>query len=180
LTLKDVSLLKESLLTARHQIPCLQLLAIGVSVPGSILPFQTVLQLEGEWILETGRVPFHQMGLYLSACDVLILPLWDNISNRARWPSRINDYLAVGRPIVSTKVGEIKPMFERYDVGIATEPTSESIAQGIMSVYNNPDVAEHYSRQARLLAEGDLNWAKLTEGVETFYLKLKDGGREPS
>src|SRR5438128_329122 len=47
----------------------------------------------GEW-LETGEVSYEELAWYIAACDALLLPLADTVANRARWPSRVNDYLA--------------------------------------------------------------------------------------
>ena len=172
LTVKDARLLAEALRIARCRTSDLQFLAIGVSIAGSKLPFRTATQLEDDWVIETGRVPFHEIGAYLAACDALLLPLWDNLSNSARWPSRINDYLAAGRPIVATRVGEVSALLDKYAFGLATDPTAQALADGLVTIYHNPIQANLYGRNARLLAEGSLNWAHLTEQLEQFYLTV--------
>jgi glycosyltransferase involved in cell wall biosynthesis len=175
LTPKDAHLLAETLQIARLHIPNLQLLAIGISIAGSKSSFRAITHLEDDWVVETGRVPFYRIGSCLAACDALLLPLWDNLANTARWPSRINDYLASGRPIVATRVGEISALSEKYTFGLATEPTAQALADGLMTIYQNPALAKKYGENARLLAEGDLNWARLSEQLEAFYMKIING-----
>jgi len=172
LTTKDAQLLAETLRIVRCQIPNLQFLAIGVSIAGSKLPFRATIQMEDDGVVETGRVPFHRIGSYLAACDALLLPLWNNLSNTARWPSRINDYLAAGRPIVATRVGEVGALLEKYAFGLATDSTAQALADGLATIYQNPVQAKAFGENARLLAKGDLNWVHLTEQLETFYLKI--------
>lgn len=67
-----------------------------------------------------GKKPYEEVARYMSACDVLIMP-W----NRNDWiaacnPVKLKEYLAVGRPIVTTPFYELK----RYEglVRIAEEP----------------------------------------------------------
>ena len=61
-----------------------------------------------ERVTVTGRLPFEAMLEFLSACDVLALPLSDTIANRARWPSKVNEFVAVGRPTVACDVGDVR------------------------------------------------------------------------
>jgi glycosyltransferase involved in cell wall biosynthesis len=54
-----------------------------------------------------GRRPYEQVAAYMAACDVLIMP-W----NRSDWikacnPVKLKEYLAVGRPVVSTDFDEL-------------------------------------------------------------------------
>ncbi len=177
LTTTDAHLLAETLRMARYRIPHLQFLAIGVSIAGSKLPFRTIAQLEEHWVMETGRIPFSRMGSYLAACDVLLLPLWDNLSNAARWPSRLNDYLAAGRPIVATRVGEVSALSEKCAFGLVTDPTAQALVDGLATLYQNPAQAKIFGENARLLAEGDFSWGRLIEQLEMFYLKIKSGSR---
>ena len=66
----------------------------------------------------SGMLPFEQMGKALSYADIFVMPYSDRVANRGRWPGRIGTYLALGRPIVSNPVGEIKLLFENEAVGL--------------------------------------------------------------
>ena len=165
----------EALTLARAQVPRLRLLAGNVTVTSSAIPFRRAAgKYWGDWIIETGRVPFEQVGLYLAACDVLVLPMFiDNISNNARWPSKLNDFLASGRPIVATRVGEVEPLFQ-HEIGVATNDDPQSLANGIIQIAQNPEQAKYFGQKARALAEGELNWATLVERLEAFYKRVRD------
>ena len=58
-------------------------------------------------LIQTGFVPENEMRDYITACDVCLAPLGDTIASRARWPSKVNMYLALGRAIVTTRVGDL-------------------------------------------------------------------------
>jgi glycosyltransferase involved in cell wall biosynthesis len=173
ITTKEAVLLAETLALARSEIPNLHFMAIGVSIAGSNLPFRRIMGEEQNWIWETGRVAFSRVSVHLAACDALILPMRSNISNVARWPSKINDYLSSGRPIVSTRLGEVKPMFEK-EIGVATDDNSQALADGLVKLARDPKKMEYYGRQARAMAETDLNWDRLVEQLEAFYLRVRD------
>jgi glycosyltransferase involved in cell wall biosynthesis len=174
LPLKEVDLLVETLAIARRQIPQLRFMAIGVSVAGSTLPLRDVMGSRlGDWMIETGRVPFAKVSEYLAACDVLALPMRNNISNVARWPSKLNDYLASGRPIVATSVGEIEA-FAGHGFGIFTRDTAQDLAAGIVQFANDANLSEHCGALARRLAEGQLNWHTIVSDLEALYTQVYD------
>jgi glycosyltransferase involved in cell wall biosynthesis len=59
-------------------------------------------------VLMLGKRPYEQVAAYMAACDVLIMP-W----NRSPWihacnPVKLKEYLAVGRPVVSTPFDELQ------------------------------------------------------------------------
>jgi len=67
---------------------------------------------EGRWGLPNvsmlGKRPYEQVAPYMAACDVLIMP-W----NRSPWiqacnPVKLKEYLAVGRPIVTSPFRELE------------------------------------------------------------------------
>src|SRR5207249_2172066 len=57
-------------------------------------------------IRHVGRLPFEKIGAFLCAADILLLPLRDIALDRARYPHKLSDYAAAGRPIVACDVGE--------------------------------------------------------------------------
>lgn len=71
-----------------------------------------------------GQRPYAQVPEYMAAADVLIMP-W----NRSEWiracnPVKLKEYLAVGRPIVSTPFPEL----ERYEGLVRVGETAEAFA----------------------------------------------------
>lgn len=123
-------------------------------------------------IVRTGHVPFEGMLDHLSACDTLVLPLTDSVANRGRWPSKINDYLALGRPVVSCAVGDLVDLFENEEIGRLTSAEAAAFAKGIDGVLADPSAAEQMGENARQLAEQGLSTRSVSEKLEAFYSKL--------
>jgi glycosyltransferase involved in cell wall biosynthesis len=172
LSLPDAQLLVESIKLARKEIPDLRFLAIGLALAGTKQPVRSALNLQDEdWMIETGRIPFDQVCTHLNACDVLALPLHRTISNTARWPSKINDYFASGRPVVATSVGEIGRFTKEAHL---TADDVESFSNGLVTVFRDPEYARQIGAAGRSLAEGELNWANIVAGLERFYKVVLD------
>lgn len=65
-------------------------------------------ELEGDNVELLGRRPLEEVGSYMGHCDVLIMPWNDNEWIRACNPVKLKEYLAVGKPIVSTPFAELE------------------------------------------------------------------------
>ena len=110
------------------------------------------------------------MAKALSCADVFVMPYPDCVANIGRWPGRIGIYLALGRPIISNPVGEIKLLFEKEEVGLLAIETAEDVAKKIIRLKNNPSLREQLGRHGRRVAEM-INWGKMTDKVENCYLE---------
>ena len=121
---------------------------------------------------ETGSLFYEQLVHYLAACDILLLPLADTLANRARWPSRVNDYLAAGRPVVATAVGDVAALLADHRAGIVAKPQVEEFSAGVLALLQDREFREESGRRARVLAETKLAWLVITADLESFYSRL--------
>lgn len=92
-----------------------------------------------------GQRPYDQVASYMAACDVLIMP-W----NRSPWieacnPVKLKEYLAVGRPIVSTPFYELK----NYGGFVRVATDAASFAAEIRGALADPYEPTHLRERAR-------------------------------
>lgn len=74
-----------------------------------------------------GRKPYDEVADYMAACDVLIMPWNQSEWIRACNPVKMKEYLAVGRPVVSTWFPEV----EHYRDHIAVARGREEFAEAL-------------------------------------------------
>lgn len=117
----------------------------------------------------TGRVPFDSMLDHLAACDVLALPLSDTIANRGRWPSKINEYVAVGRPTVACDVGDVADLLRDNGIGLLVRPDPVEFAARIDDLLADSPRAEAMGRKARGIARSTYSQDATAEKLEKFY-----------
>ncbi|MBN1233252.1 MAG: glycosyltransferase [Candidatus Coatesbacteria bacterium] len=122
-------------------------------------------------ITVTGKIRFDDLSPYLGICDILLLPQEDNTGNRGRLPNKFCDYIAAGRPIVATDVGDVGKYINEYGLGYATKPNEEDFSSKINDLLQNRDEWIVIGERARIIAETVLNWEKLSED---FYNRLLD------
>jgi phosphatidylinositol alpha-1,6-mannosyltransferase len=136
-----------------------------------------------EHIITTGYIPWERFPAFLGCTDIFLLPFPNTLYNVGRWPSKVCDYMASGRPILSNPTGDIKDLFERDHVGLLVEENPEAFAAGINELLDNPALADVLGKNARKAAEERYDWKILIENLEVLYynilatraLKIKNG-----
>lgn len=120
-----------------------------------------------------GYVENDRLGTYLGACNVLVIPMKNNRYNECRWPNKIGDYLAAGRPVLSDCVGEMKAVLASAPIGRLVAGGVDEVRKGMLAFLN---ASEHDSNEmgkcSRRLAESEYSWERLTRRLEGFYTGL--------
>lgn len=164
---RDAQLLGEAVGRLRHRDARLVMIGGGA--------FDVALPLPEDRVLRTGHVPFAQMLDYLSACNVLALPLCDTVANRGRWPSKINEYVAVGRPTVACAVGDVAELFTQHEIGLLTPPEPAAVAERIDALLDDPQRAERMGEAARQMAMDSYSQQRVAERLLAYYEKILNG-----
>jgi glycosyltransferase involved in cell wall biosynthesis len=120
-------------------------------------------------VIRTGELDYAQLSLYLSACDICWLPYCNSGANRGRWPLKLNDYMAAGRPIVATAVGDVAEVMRKYEIGFLTEDTANALASSVLALLADPELRARFGRNARQVAEQTFAWHLRVAELETFY-----------
>lgn len=116
-------------------------------------------------------VPFADLEHVLGAADVLALPMADTLVNRGRFPNRLADYLAAGRAIVASAVGDVGPVLRETGAGWAVEPTAEALGAGLRECLADGPRRSQYATAARRAAEGPFAPARRKAALLEFYAR---------
>ncbi|CAN5294732.1 glycosyltransferase [soil metagenome] len=119
----------------------------------------------------TGRVSFSEMLDFLSACDVVALPLSDTIANRGRWPSKVNEFVSVGRPTVACDVGDVADLLRDNQIGLLVKPDPADFAAKIDSLLADPARAQAMGDRAREVARTTYSQDAAGHKLERFYYR---------
>ena len=57
------------------------------------------------------NLPYNQIIPFYKSADLLLIPLRDTIQDIARFPHKVSEYTASKRPLISSKIGELKYYF---------------------------------------------------------------------
>lgn len=95
-----------------------------------------------------GRVPIAQVPAYLAAADVVVVPQRESTDTRGQVPAKIFDAMALGRPIVSTRVSMIPEILEGCGVLVAPGDVA-GLAGAIARLLDDPKEARALGEAAR-------------------------------
>jgi len=110
------------------------------------------------------RQPRHEISSYFTMADILVSPR----SHGGNLPLKVFDYLAAGRPIVATDIPTHRSVLNEQRA-VLTPPTSQGLADGILSLLNDPDRAAHLGRAGRRYAEERLGWSSFVGSLGRIY-----------
>ncbi len=123
-----------------------------------------------ERLRQTDRIPDEEVSRYLACADVMCLPMTDRLANWGRLPNKFLDYLASGRPVVASPIGDIKTIMEEHEVGILAGESEFPAA--IRCLLENRELWKRCATNARRTAETVFNWDTLSEQLERFYVRI--------
>lgn len=161
---RDAGLMAQAFAYVHQRQPAARLLVIGNTPVECRRYFQS-----SDAILQTGYVADPLPNDYLAACDLCWLPLHDTNANRGRWPMKINDYLAAGRPIVATAVGDVTALLGQEPAGLLAVDAAEPFAEQTLHLLANPDRRAEYGAHAHHVAATLFDWNRLTGQLLAFY-----------
>jgi len=95
-----------------------------------------------------GRIPFDDVPQYLEAADVVAVPQRDTPDTWGQVPAKLFDAMALGRPLVSTRVSMIPEAIE--GCGLLAPPGDvPALAHAIGHLLDHPEEAAALGRRAR-------------------------------
>ncbi len=102
----------------------------------------------GRWIIKLPRCPVEAMPEILAAAHVVVVPQRDTLTARAQFPLKLSDGMAMAKPVLSTRVGDIPDILG--DTGYLVDPSSpDQIAEQIELIFNNLEEACEKGQRAR-------------------------------
>jgi glycosyltransferase involved in cell wall biosynthesis len=120
-------------------------------------------------VIRSGPLAIEQVYAYLGACDLCWLPLRNSGANRGRWPGKLNDYMSLARPVVSTAVGDLGDLVTRYRLGLVAPDEPEPFAAQTVRLLADRELAVELGRAARAAAEAVFSWEQRAADLEAFY-----------
>ncbi len=158
----------EIVMNAIRPLPHVWLMVIGHKNPAVLAQAERLGVADRLW--QTDFVPDAQVSLYLGCADMMCLPLSDRAANRGRLPNKLLDYLAAGRPVVASPVGDIRTILEEHPVGLLAADTE--FGQAIQYLLTHNAEAATMANHARRVAEEVFAWPGLIDRLIDFYTRV--------
>ncbi len=121
-----------------------------------------------------GRKPYDEVAAYMAAMDALVMPWNDSDWIKACNPIKLKEYLAVGRPVVTTEFPALSP----YRDLVRTAATPEEFSRALRASLGEPYDAER-GRQRVASESWDAKAALIAEALADAARNSPSGSMEP-
>ena len=111
-----------------------------------------------EYVRLVGKVSPAEMPKHLKNARILALSRPDNLQNRNGFPTKLGEYLATGRPVVVTSIGEIPVYIHDGVNGFLAEPSSiDSFAEKLKSAAHDYEKSLLVGKRGKELAYNEFS-----------------------
>ncbi|ADI64726.1 glycosyltransferase family 4 protein [Trichormus azollae] len=102
----------------------------------------------GRWIIKLPKYPPTEMPKIVAAAHIVVVPQKNTPAALAQFPLKLTDGMAMAKPILATRVGDIPEILG--ETGYLVDPESpEQIAEKIKLIFQNLDAANQRAVKAR-------------------------------
>jgi len=119
---------------------------------------------------------FMERGLLLheyTEASVLVIPLFDDVQSNARFSTKLGEYLASGRPVVTNSVGEIPNyLHDGFSACITPPGDVRAFAEAICALLNSHEKAKMIGMHGRTVAEKQFDYSNYGTKLCEFFCLL--------
>jgi len=123
-------------------------------------------------VIEYGFMPYEKYTALLPAADLFLFPFAKSTLNEGRWPNKVGDYMAAGRPTVSNPTGDMVNLFETHNIGLLASENPEDFAQTTLQLLSNDDLLNEIGQSARVVAEKYYDWKQMARKLERCFMEV--------
>jgi len=144
---------------------------------------ESIIQTAGKAgsVIFTGHLDHERIPALLDACDILLsphVPLEDG-SEFFGSPTKLFEYMAMGKAIVASRLGQIGEVLTDDESGILIEPgNARQLADAILRLSESPDLRQRLGAAARRAAVEQHTWKQNAQRVIDEY-RMLTGIRSP-
>jgi glycosyltransferase involved in cell wall biosynthesis/peptidoglycan/xylan/chitin deacetylase (PgdA/CDA1 family) len=171
---KDVYFLIRAFSRVRQQGCRCKLKIVGGCVADSgreILQYAREKGLTSEDLVLAGTVDEATLQASYKTATALLMPLWNDDRSVTRLPNKLGEYLASGRPVVASNIGDLTELLADNQSAYLAKPGDEhDFAGRMIAVLEDPDRAQSIGAAGRRVCVAHLDYRAHVSGLADFFL----------
>ena len=161
-----LDLLLDAITEVQRRLPGVALLLVGDGLDRPRIEAKVVARGLTESVVFTGSVRHEEMPEYIAAMDVAVV-VDPGTGDFHYSPLKLREYLACGRPVIAPTSGQIgRSVSDNRDALLVRPGEARSIADAIVRLAENPDLAAALARHGRDLVEREWTWARQVDRID--------------
>jgi glycosyltransferase involved in cell wall biosynthesis len=154
-----------------------RLVRLGSTKPGGVDPRTLQALRDGE--PDVGDVPWRDVPGYLALADAYVQPGAPDDFNRYRLPSKLPEFLAMGRPLVLPACNLGDDLTDGEDALLLRRGDALEIAARVERVLDDRELAHRLGHAAREFAVERLSWPRNASALAGFYREVLASAESP-
>ncbi|MEG3845420.1 glycosyltransferase [Microcoleus sp. herbarium19] len=119
--------------------------------------------------IELGYIDYNRMPDIMALADFLIQPGRPDKFNDYRFPSKLPEFLAMGKPVILPDTNIAQMMEHKKDAFILPVVDAANIVDAVKLIFKDRKLYEKLSLGAVNFARNNLNWQTNSESLKSFY-----------
>jgi glycosyltransferase involved in cell wall biosynthesis len=176
----DLDLALEALARIGDRLPQARLVIAGVG--DGLAGLQAHAQSIGvaDRVMFPGWIEREEAHLYVAAADATVNPYRDTLINRSKCADKVVTAMAMGKAVVTSRVGQNLEYIEDGRSGVLTEPgDADDLARALAAVLSDREWAAELGRNARQRIWDRFDWEARVSEVERAYQIARGQGPTP-
>jgi len=133
----------------------------------------SIAQDVAPFVLELGQIPHHRhLPPLLALADIFVQPGVPDAFNDYRFPSKLPEFFAIGRPVILPRTNLGLALRHRVDAYVLEQANAAGIVNAIRELMDDPQLAASLARGAVEFAERNFSWQRTAEALAKFYATL--------
>jgi glycosyltransferase involved in cell wall biosynthesis len=166
----DLDLALDALLLVRERMPEVRLVIAGVGDGRAGLQDHARTLGVEDMVSFPGWIEHERAPAYLAAADVIVNPYRDTLINRSKCAGKVVAAMAMGRAVVTSRVGENLAYIEHERSGLLVEPGDvAALAEALVDVLADRSRAEALGTAAKQRIWEHFSWGGRIRRVEDLY-----------
>lgn len=120
----------------------------------------------------TGLLEMQEAWAYVLAADICLSPFRPSPVLDSTSPTKVVEYLALGKPVVVNNHPDQSQVIEESGAGVVTEYTPESFAQGMLSLFQQPEQWASMGMLGQQYVKNTRNYDVISKQVANVYQQL--------
>lgn len=147
-----------------------RLVRLGHSEFGGVDP--RAFRAVSDGVLELGRIDWREVPDYLALADAFVQPGAPDDFNRYRLPSKLPEFLAMGRPVIVPDCNIGHDLTHGENALLLEQGNAIEITARVEDLIADRELAERLGRSARKFALEELSWSANAAALGGFYREL--------
>ncbi|RXK55688.1 glycosyltransferase [Oleiharenicola lentus] len=114
----------------------------------------------------------HHLPPLMALADIFVQPGRADAFNDYRFPSKLPEFFALGRPVILPRTNLGTHVRHDIDAYVLDQANAAGIATAVSELRSDPDLHQRLSQGARAFAERHFSWRRSAEALMGFYRLL--------